>query len=1077
MRQVRLLLLVSPLAFGTVDAQRQRTAATAPRPAIDSSWYTQLRYRHIGPEGNRVSSVAGVAGDPNVYYAGAASGGIFKTTDAGIHWQPIFDGQPVSSVGALAVAKSDPNVVWAGTGEPFIRSNISVGWGVYKSTDAGKTWTRMGLDNTGRIGRLVIHPTNPDIVYATALGHAYGPQPDRGVFVTRDGGRTWEKTLYVNDSTGAYDLVMDPNNPRILYASTWQIEIHTWGRWSGGAGSGIFKSTDGGATWKRLTGPGLPTRHVGKIGLAMSKANSNRLYALIETGDGVPLAGQETDRGELFRSEDGGSTWRVISYDQQLMGRTHYYTRMAVMPDNDNEAYFLTAAWAKTLDGGTTIIDPPFAETPGGDHHDIWIDETNPGRFIVSHDIGLSITTNRGKTWLRVQLPIAQMYHVSVDNRIPYWVYGNRQDGPSAMGPSNSKMASFFGDLGIPRGMWSSVGGGESGWAQPDPVDSNLVWSSASGYGSLGGIVSRYDWRTGLSEQVEVWPQMTLGVPAGQAKYRFVLTFPLTISPHDNNKIYVGSQHVHVTTNGGRKWDVISPDLTRNDSSRLGFSGGLTGDNIGVEYSGVIFAIAESRRVRGLIYAGTNDGRLHITRDGGGTWNELTANLPGAPDWGTISNVEPSRYDDGTAYLSIDAHQSNSRDPFIYKTTDFGRTWRLIVNGIPKSPLSYIHVVREDPVRRGMLYAGAENGLYVSFDDGENWQPLQNNMPHAPVYWIEIQPHFSDLVVATYGRGFWIMDDITPLRQLAADVTAKDAHLFTQRFAYRYRPVEPPMAPFEDPVTGQNPPYGADLNYWLKAESKDSAKIEILDASGKVVRTLKGPAKAGINRVWWDLTGELTKEARIRTSPQFAPQIVVAAEGRPAPAVQRFSLLLPPGTYTVRLTAAGRTETQPLEVRKDPATRGTLEEIREQMTLANAIYTDINSAVDMINNLELVRGQLATLRSFLASDTTAKDVREAADSLDRKLVAVEGKLHQMKVTGRGQDLIRYPAQLAEQLIYLGQSVTGSDAAPTTQQREVQTLLHTQLLNVKAEMERVLAEDLARFQTMLRDRRMQGIISM
>jgi hypothetical protein len=625
--------------------------------------------------------------------------------------------------------------------------------------------------------------------------------------------------------------------------------------------------------------------------------------------------------------------------------------------------------------------------------------------------------------------------------------------------------------------LWSSVGGGESGWAQPDPVDSNLVWSSASGYGSLGGIVSRYDWRTKLSEQVEVWPQMTLGHSAGEAKYRFVWTFPLTISPHDHNKVYVGSQHVHITTNGGRKWDVISPDLSRNDRTRMGFSGGLTGDNIGVEYSGVVFAIAESRRRAGLIYAGTNDGKLHITQDGGGTWTDLTANIPNAPTWGTISNVEPSRYDDGTAYMSIDAHQANSRDPFIYKTTDFGKTWRLIVNGIAKSPLSYVHVVREDPVRRGLLYAGTENGLYVSFDDGDNWQPLQNNMPRAPVYWIEVQEHFSDLVVATYGRGFWIMDDITPLRQLAADVTGKDAHLFTQRFAYRFRFVESPMAPFEDPVSGQNPPYGAAINFWLKADSKDTVKIEILDASNKLVRTLKAAGKAGVNRVWWDLLGEQTKEARVRTSPQHAPQIVVAAEGRPSPAVGRYQVLQPPGTYSVRLSAAGRTETQPLEIRKDPATAGTLEDIRAQVAAASDVYADVNSAVDMINNLELIRGQLTAMKSFLASDTTAKDVRDAADSLDKKLTAVEGRLHQMKVTGRGQDLIRYPAQTTEQLIYLGQSMQISDAAPTTQQREVQAILKAQLQSIKAEMDRVLAEDLARFQAMLRDRRMQGIISM
>jgi photosystem II stability/assembly factor-like uncharacterized protein len=829
---VALALTALPLTPPDSLAQRQRTQAAPPRPTIDSIWFAGLRYRHIGPEGNRVSAVAGVPRDPDVYYAGAASGGIWKTTDGGVRWQPIFDAQPVSSIGALAVAPSDPNVVWAGTGEPFIRSNVSVGWGMFRSTDAGKTWTKMGLDHTGRIGRIVIHPTNPDVVYAAALGHGYGPQPDRGVYRTTDGGKTWEKSLFVNDSTGAYDVVMDPNNPRVLFASTWQFEIHTWGRGSGGAGSGVWMSSDAGITWKRLSGSGLPKKFVGKIGLAMSKANSNRVYALIETGDGVPMNGQDQETGELFRSDDGGSTWQVVSHDRNLAGRSHYYTRMGVTPDNENEAYFLTASWTKTLDGGKTSIDPPFAQVPGGDHHDIWIDETNSNRMIVGHDGGLSITTNRGRSWSRLQLPIAQMYHVTVDNAVPYFVYGNMQDGPSSRGPSNSKVASFFGDAGITRGMWHSVGGGESGWATPDPVDPNIVWSSASGFGSLGGIVSRYDVRTGLAESAEVWPQLSLGHTAAEVKYRFHWTFPLTISPHDRNKVYVGSQHVHVTTNGGRKWDVISPDLTQNDKSRQGFSGGLTGDNLGVEYSGVVFAIAESRLKAGLMWAGTNDGLVHISQDGGRSWTNVSAGLVNPPFWGTISNIEPSRYDTATAYLSIDAHQTNNRDPFIYKTTDYGKTWRLITNGIPKSPLSYVHVVREDPVRRGLLYAGTENGMYVSFDDGENWQSLQNNLPRAPVYGIAIQEHFNDLVIGTYGRGFWILDDITPLRQLAAEITAKTSQILEPRLAYRFRYIESPRANFDDPVTGTNPPYGASINYWIKAESTDSAKLEIRDASG-----------------------------------------------------------------------------------------------------------------------------------------------------------------------------------------------------------------------------------------------------
>jgi len=1073
-----LAVIASVVVAPDAHAQRARAATMVPPPAVDSSAWAALTWRHIGPEGNRVTSVTGVVGDRATYYAGAASGGLWKTIDGGNSWQPVFDDKPVSAIGALATAPSDPNVVWAGTGEPFIRSHISIGWGVYRSTDAGKTFTRMGLENSGRIARIVIHPTNPDIVYIASLGHAYGPQPDRGIFRTLDGGKTWEKVLFVNDSTGASDLVMDPNNPRILFAGMWQVQLNTWGRFSGGAGSGIWMSRDGGSTWKRLTGSGLPTTPMGKIGLAMSKANSNRVYALIEAGDGLPAVNvaKETTRGRLWRSDDGGNSWQVVSYDQQVAGRTHYYNRMAAMPDNADEAYFLTANWAKTIDGGKTILDPPFKETPSGDHHDIWIDPTNANRLIVSSDGGISITENRGKSWRRIQLPIAQMYHVALDNRIPYFVYGNRQDGPSTRGPSNSKM----GDYGITRGAWSSVGGGESGWAQPDPVDTNLVWSSASGFGSVGGIVSRWDLRNNQSVPVEVWPQGTIGHSAEEVKYRFVWTFPVTISPHDHNKLYVGSQHVHVTTNGGRSWQVISPDLSRNDRSRMVRSGGLTPDNIGVEYSGVVFAIAESPRKAGVIWAGTNDGKLHLTQDGGATWTDLSANLPGAPFWGTISNIEASRYDDGTAWLSIDAHQANNRDPFIYKTTDFGKTWALLVNGIPKSPLSYVHVVREDPVRRGLLYAGTENGIYVSLNDGGNWQPLNNNLPHAPVYWIEVQPHFNDLVIATYGRGFWIMDDMTPLRTLAASAGAApaalpDAALLPTRLAYRFLGVEVPFADSDDPVTGTNPTYGASLNVWLREAPKDSIVLTIADASGATVRRLAAAGKAGVNRLWWDLRTEPTREAKLRTENPYAPDVRYPPEGRSAPGLGRFNMLVAPGTYTVTAKVGGATSSQPLEVRKDPVSGGSEGEIRQQGEMARDIARDINAVVDMVNTLEVVRSQAATIKASLGDDSTMADVRARADSLDRAMRDVEELLFQARVTGRGQDLIRYPFKLGEQLIYLGQSVTSSDFAPTEPHRQVQALLKEQLKQARARFDAVMANELEAFRQLLRARNVKNAL--
>jgi photosystem II stability/assembly factor-like uncharacterized protein len=1063
---VPLVGLLSLQCAAPLAAQRTSRSAAANNggTTIDTLAIKSLTWRHVGPEGNRVTSVTGVPGDRTTYYAGAASGGLWKTADGGVTWKPIMDGQPVSSIGALAVAPSDPNVVWAGTGEPFIRSNISVGWGVYRSTDAGKSWSRVGLENTGRIARIVVHPTNPDVVYVAALGHAYGPQAERGIFRTHDGGKTWEKVLFVNDSTGASDLVMDPVNPRVLFAGMWQLQINTWGRLSGGAGSGIFTSRDGGTTWKRVTGNGLPETPVGKIGLAMSPANPNRLFALIEAGDGVPAVHiATTTRGRLWRSDDGGEKWQVVSYDQETAGRTHYYNRMAAMPDNADELYFLTASWAKSVDGGATITNPPIASTPGGDHHDIWIDPRNAHRLAVSHDGGISISENRGLTWRRIQLPIAQMYHVATDNQIPYNLYGNRQDGPSTMGPSNNKLGPF----GIPRGAWSSVGGGESGWAQPDPVDTNLVWSSASGYGSVGGIVSRFDRRTNLSTAVEVWPQATIGHAADEVKFRFVWTFPVHLSPHDHNTVYVGSQHVHKTTNGGRAWSVISPDLSRNDRARMVRSGGLTPDNIGVEYSGVVFSIAESPVTKGLIWAGTNDGKVHLTRDGGGTWTDLSANLPGLPFWGTISNIEASRFDAGTALVSVDAHQANNRDPFIYRTTDYGRTWTLIVSGIPKSPLSYVHVVREDPVRRGLLYAGTENGVYVSFNDGGQWQPLQNNLPHAPVYWITVQEHFNDLVIATYGRGFWILDDISPLRTVSATTAAAPAHFFAPRAAYRFMNAEAPFADYDDPSQGSNPPYGASLHFSLREASADSVTFTVADAGGMQVRQFKAAGKAGMNRVWWDLRTDQTKQVMLRADNPYSPETRYPASGKESPSFGRFSALVPPGRYTITMSAAGQRLSQPIEVRRDPKSGAADAEIMAQTAAVTEVVKDLNAASEMVNALEVVRAQLATIKATLPSDSTTVALRRSTDSMSAHVQAVEELLTQLRTTGRGQDLIRHPFRLGEQLVYLAGSLTQSDYAPTEAQREVQGVLRTQLQRARERFDAVMGAELSAYRELLR----------
>ncbi len=1048
----------------------------AQAPEESRSPWSNLQFRYIGPVGNRTDAIAGVPGDPLIYYAGAASGGVWKTTDGGVHWQPVFDAEPVQSIGALAVAPSDPNIVWAGTGEPYIRSHISIGNGMYKSTDAGKTWTHMGLEKTGRIARVLIDPQDPDVVLACSLGTAYGPQPDRGVFRTTDGGKTWQKMLFVDENTGCSDLAMDPNNPRILFAGMWQIEIHTWGRTSGGPGGGIFRSGDEGSTWKRLEGHGLPHSPVGRIGLAIPKSNSNRIYALIETGDGVPWEGRPTQGGELWRSDDGGEGWQLVSYNHFVLGRTHYFTRAAVEPDNENVVYFLTGSFSQTIDGGHTVAD--MGRTGAGhDDHDMWIDPTNGNRMAVANDSGVIITVNRGRTWDHIRLPIAQIYHATVDDAIPYFVYGNKQDGPSYRGPSNS----LRGGAGlITRSDWMTVGGSESGFATPDPTDSNVIWSSGTGDGSVQGTVTRLDLRNRQVRVVEVWPENSVGSPPSAVKYRFNWEFPLLISPHDHRKIYVGSQYVHVTTDEGDSWQVISPDLTRNDKTKQGPSGGLTQDNLGVEYDDVVFSLAESPKLAGVLWAGTNDGLVQFTRDGGKTWTNVTANIPNLPPWGTVSSIVASRYDPSTAYITVDFHQQDNRDPFVYKTHDYGKTWTATTKGVTPSMCSYAHIIAEDPVRKGLLYLGTEDALYVSFNDGGSWQALQLNLPHTPVYGIAIQERFHDLVLATYGRGFWILDDITPLEQLTPEVLTADAHLFVPRDAYRFRATTQREAPDYDPTAGQNPPYGADINYFLKATPQGDVRVVIQDTTGHTVRTLEGTKQPGINRVWWDLRSEPTHAIRLRTSPRYQPWFHVGSDGwRPIPLngyTRPFSVLEPPGTYTVKVQAGGREFIQKLTVLKDPHSDGTEADILANTTLATGLATDISSLADAINQAESIRAQIAHLRNYLREGPDDKPIRDTATDVDDKLMGLESSVFQTMNSGTGEDQERWPAQLLEKLTYLANQVAGSDFAPTTQAVAVQQLLHGQLDSDLAQLHEIITKDVRALNATLSRRGVANIIA-
>ena len=1102
MRRLRRSLAWIPKAIGWLALL---LAAVESSAEITPDLFDQLKYRHIGPMGNRVIAVTGVAGDANVYYVGAASGGIFKTVDGGAHWRPIFDDQPAASIGALAIAPSDPNVVWAGTGETFIRANVSIGNGIYKSTDAGKTWQHMGLDATGRIGRVIVHPENPDIVYAAALGHCYGPQPERGVYRTVDGGETWQRVLYGGRNAGASDLVMDPSNPRILFAGLWQIQIDTWSRRSGGPESGLYGSRDGGDNWQRLTGSGLPEPPWGKIGLTMSAADPRRVYALIETSSNRDFAPADPFQGVLWRSDDGGETWAMISADNELIQRPLYYTRALAAPDDADEIHFMATRHSRSLDGGVTHHHDHQA---GWDHHDIWIDPLQPARMIVGHDGGVSISTTRGKSWFKPQLPIAQMYHANVDDRIPYFVYGNRQDGPSARGPSNSLTGGK-----IPIGAWSSVGGCEVGFAVPSPADPDVVWS-----GCYDGILERFDARTGHVRNVSVWPVAVESWPAIDLMYRFQWTFPIAISPHDPQRVYVASQYVHLTVDDGQSWVEISPDLTTGDPALQRRTGGLTLDDAGPTIGPTIFALAESPLEEGVIWAGTNDGQVQLTRDGGGSWGNVTSGLPDLPPRGTISNVEPSRHAAGTAYLTVDRHQLGDSTTYVYKTADYGESWRRITEGVPQDVFAYAHCVREDPKRPGLLYLGVENGVYVSFTDGERWYPLQSNLPRVPVHWLTIQERFNDLVVATYGRGFWILDDLTPLQQLDVDALGSvppeagqrnGAVLFAPRPAYRFHRREPPMMQPEDPAAGTNPEYGASLHVFLPPvssdepapadrdstgdavpddpadavdpASQDGPRLTVLDAAGDVVRTLNDvPGDSGLHRIWWNLRYDKTEEVKLRTRPQENPHVSLSADGwRELTDGGRLAVLAAPGVYTVRLEVGDQTLTRELTVLKDPGAAGSDDDLRRQMDVVMNLRDLIDESAKMINEIEWARKQLGDLEARLSSlkEPAPGTVEIIADveALDADLRQLEGHFFDLRLTGAGQDTLRWKRLLYARLFYLASGLTGADYPPTDQQLEVYRELKDELALHRERFAELRDVEIPAFNDYLREQGIANVI--
>ena len=1062
-RSPRLRFLPAVVLAGALHASTPEPAAGQ---VVTEEQYAGLRYRFIGPEGNRAIAVIGEPGNPLSIYVGAASGGLWRTRDGGVNWTPVFDDESASSVSALAMAPSDPNVIWAGTGETFvIRPAHAMGDGIYRSTDGGDSWDRKGLEATGRIGRIEIDPRNPDVVFACALGHTYGPQPERGVYRTTDGGDSWELVLHVSEDAGCIDLAMDHHNPRILFASFWDVQIDTWGLDSGGPDSGVWRSRDGGDTWERLSavGRGLPSPNdstIGKVAVEVAPSNPDRVYVLTE----------ESSPG-FYRSDDGGDSWQLVLRNHTINERAPYYTRFGVDPDDENRIYFASVRFSMSVDGGESLVDNP--PRGGGDTHDVWIDPGNSRRVMVADDGGLTISMNRGRTFQRVVLPIAQMYHVWTDNEIPYNVYGNRQDGWSYRGPSNSRAGA------IPLGLWHGVGGCESGFGIPDPTDSNIVWS-----GCYDGGLERYNERTKQVRSVRVWPEAAYGWAPADLKFRWHWTFPIHISPHDNNTVYVGSQHVHRTTDAGHSWEVISPDLTTNDKSRQQSSGGVAIDNLMTYDGSTLFAIAESPLEQGQIWAGSNDGQLQLTRDGGATWENLTGNIPDLPPWGTIANVEPSRYDAASAYIAVDLHQLADFDPYIYRTRDHGQSWERITSGIPPSPHSFVHVVREDPKRPGMLYAGTDNSVYFSLDDGSSWLPLRNNMPPAPVYWLTVQETFDDLVVGTYGRGFYILDDISPLRVLDGVSGAGEVALLDTRTAYRFNQIQTIKAE-RSHVTGQNPPYGADINFYVPEGASGRGEIRITGPDGDTIRTLPVNAAPGLNRVWWDLRYEPTRRAKIRTAPPGLPWVPLGPEGwRP---LRTWDLDLNqgqlgprvvPGEYGVALHLGNTVLSTTQTVVKDPHSEGTLDDIRNQVAMSLVIRGEINEVVDMIDQIEWARSSLEKLGEMLAGDTTATDLLAEASALEDIAISVESQLFDIYLTGAREDAFRNPMKLYGRLSALAQDVgwSSADFSPTVPQTEVHQVLQQRLDDTRVLFRRLFAEDAERLNQLLRERRLPVIIS-
>ncbi|HTS47294.1 MAG TPA: hypothetical protein VMH05_05085 [Bryobacteraceae bacterium] len=1016
----------------------------------------ELKYRNIGPfRGGRAVAVAGVTSQPSVYYFGGTGGGVWRTNDGGANWIPVSDGQfKTGSVGAIGVSESDPNTVYVGMGEPDIRGNASNGDGVYKTTDAGKTWKNVGLENTYHIGAVRVHPRNPDIVYVAALGHLYGPNDDRGVFKTTDGGKNWKKIFFRNRNTGAVDLILDPNQPNVIYAAFWDVHRSPWSLESGGPGSGLFKSTDGGDTWSDLSrNPGMPKGILGRIGVTVSPQNSDRVWAIVEAED-----------GGVFRSDNGGRTWTKVNDERKLRQRAWYYSRIFADPLKEDTVYVVNTSFYRSDDGGKTYAT---IHTLHGDNHYLWIAPNDSNRMIECNDGGANVSTNGGRTWsTEDNQPTAQFYRVALDKDFPYHAYGAQQDN------STVRITTRSDEGAIDVRDWYDVGGGESGWVVPDPKDSQIVFA-----GSYDGLLTRYDHRTGQLRNVTVWPDNPMGAGAEAMKYRFQWDYPLLFSPNDPSTLYAGGDHVFKTTNGGASWETISPDLTRNDKSKQGPTGGpITKDNSSIEYYDTIFTIDESPVKKGVIWVGSDDGLVNVTQDGGKHWDNVTPK--DLPQWIQINSIEASPFDPGTAYFAATMYKLDDFRPYLYKTTDYGKSWTRIDSGIP--PTAFSRVIREDPNHRGLLVAGTETGMFVSFNGGTLWRSFQLNLPVVPITDLAFQKREKELVVATQGRAFWIFDDLPILYQLADSDLKQDFKLLQPADTYRtlrggFR--LPPNAP-----QGQNPTAGAVIYYSFRDKPQGEVTLEFLDNSDKLIRKFSSvqaakrpepapddededegprrppgadrvPAEAGLNRFVWDL--------RYPDATSF-PGMILWAGGVRGPAVV-------PGTYKVLLTVDGKSQVQTFDVKKDPRLATTPEDFARQLEVSQQIHGKLSQANDAVVEIRDVRKQL----DEYAGRVKDAKISDAAKALAEKLTAVEEALYQTK-NRASEDPLNFPIKLNNKLATLLAGVESSDDPPTLQDTQVYEDLASQV-NLQLEtLKKLMSADLAAFNKLVHEQNVPAV---